>query len=59
MKNKLNLVKKLGEMINQQNNTDTVSTWITIEQLPTHDMIVKWLCDDGIEDVGFYYSEHK
>jgi len=22
-------------------------------------MKVKWLCEDGIEDVGFYYSEQK
>jgi len=33
--------------------------WIPVEQLPTGSMKVKWLCEDGVEDVGFYYSEQK
>ena len=33
-------------------------TDITIE-MPKESMRVKWLCDDGIEDVGFYNHDIK
>ena len=33
--------------------------WIPVEQLPTASMKVKWLEDDGVEDVGFYYHPQK
>ena len=33
--------------------------WIVVEQLPTASMKVKWLCEDGVEDVGFYYHQQK
>jgi hypothetical protein len=31
--------------------------WISVKQLPTESMKVKWLCEDGVEDIGFYYIE--
>ena len=40
-------------------NTMLAAGWIPVEQLPTGSMKVKWLCEDGVEDVGFYYSEQK
>lgn len=40
-------------------NTVLAAGWIPVEQLPTCSMKVKWLCEDGVEDVGFYYSEQK
>jgi len=33
--------------------------FIPVEQLPTASMKVKWLCEDGVEDVGFYYHQQK
>lgn len=33
--------------------------WISIEQLPKESMKVTWLCDDGKEDHGFYFSENQ
>jgi hypothetical protein len=44
---------------NLSSNTVLAPGWIPIEQLPTGSMKVKWLCEDGVEDVGFYYSEQK
>lgn len=35
------------------------SAWIPVEKLPARSMRVEWLCEDGIQDVGFYYSERK
>jgi len=40
-------------------NNVLAAGWIPVEQLPTGSMKVKWLCEDGVEDVGFYYSEQK
>ena len=40
-------------------NTVLAAGWNPVEQLPTCSMKVKWLCEDGVEDVGFYYSEQK
>lgn len=55
-------IKKL----NVQNHTPQTDAnimladgWIPVEQLPTRSMKVKWHCEDGVEDVGFYYSEQK
>lgn len=33
--------------------------WISIDQLPTESMKVKWLCEDGKEDIGYYYADRK
>ena len=33
--------------------------FIPVEQLPTASMGVKWICEDGVEDVGFYYHPQK
>jgi len=33
--------------------------WIPVDQLPIGSMKIKWLCEDGVEDVGFYYSEQE
>ena len=34
--------------------------WISVkERLPEKNMKVKWLCDDNIEDFGFYYYAQK
>lgn len=41
-------------------NTVTINTspdWIPVSQLPEKSMSVKWLCADGVEDVGFYRGE--
>lgn len=41
-------------------NTTTINTspdWIPVSQLPEKSMTVKWLCADGVEDVGFYRAE--
>ena len=35
------------------------SGWIPVEQLPTASMEVKWLCENDVEDVGFYYHPQK
>lgn len=40
-------------------NTVFSDGWIPVEKLPTCNMKVKWLCENGVEDVGFYYSEQK
>jgi hypothetical protein len=57
----INLFEKLGEILKPQTDANTVlaAGWIPVEQLPTGSMKVKWLCEDGVEDVGFYYSEQK
>lgn len=33
--------------------------WIPVEQLPDRTMLVKWLCEDGVEDIGIYYHERR
>ena len=34
--------------------------WIKVEdKLPDRNMKVKWICEDGIEDIGFYYFDTK
>lgn len=35
----------------------TNKTWRSIETLPTKDCKVVWKCIDGIEDVGYYWSD--
>ena len=32
----------------------TEDLWITVDELPTESMKVRWICDDGIEDIGLY-----
>jgi hypothetical protein len=41
-------MNKLNEIENE---------WIPIEQLPSESMKVSWICEDGMEDYGFYNSE--
>lgn len=54
------MIKRLIEKLNGNcANTVLAAGWIPVEQLPTGSMKVKWLCEDGVEDVGFYYSEQK
>lgn len=38
---------------------ETEDLWITVDELPTESMKVRWICDDGIEDIGFYDHETK
>lgn len=34
--------------------------WVSVEDaIPVRGMKVRWRCSDGIEDIGFYYSERK
>lgn len=33
--------------------------WIPINKLPAKDCKVQWKCDDGVIDVGFYFSKSK
>ena len=54
------MIKRLIEKLNDNIVKTVLATdWIPICQLPTISMKVKWLCEDGDEDVGFYYSEQK
>lgn len=51
------MIKRLIEKLS--GNTVLAAGWIPVDQLPTKSMKVKWLCEDGKEDYGFYYSEQK
>ena len=31
--------------------------WIPVNELPSQSMKVRWLCDDGTEDIGFFYHD--
>jgi len=54
------MIKRLIEKMNGNFAKPMLAAgWISVEQLPTGSMKVKWLCEDGVEDVGFYYSEQK
>lgn len=33
--------------------------WISVEHLPEESMKVKWITEDGKEDIGFYFAEKK
>lgn len=34
-----------------------MENWISVnDALPARDMKVKWLCEDGKEDFGFFYT---
>ena len=33
--------------------------WVSVDQLPNKSMAVKWICSDGLEDVGFYNANIK
>ena len=57
-------MNKLRKYFSKKRNKNVLYTlltagWIPVEQLPTKSMKVKWLCEDDIEDVGYYYSEQK
>jgi len=52
------MIKRLIEKLNGNIAKPVLAAgWIPVEQLPNGNMKVKWLCEDGVEDVGFYYSE--
>ena len=54
------MIKRLIEKLNGNIAKPVLAAgWIPVEQLPTGSMKVKWLYKDGVEDVGFYYSEKK
>ncbi len=54
------MIKRLIEKLNGNFAKPVLAAgWIPVEQLPTGNMKVKWLCEDGVEDVGFYYSKKK
>lgn len=36
-----------------------VEGWISIKNPPTESMKVRWICKDGNEDLGYYYSDTK
>jgi len=36
---------------------NTSQEWIPISQLPEESQMVKWLCEDGVEDWGFYNAK--
>ena len=36
-----------------------MSEWISVNKLPDSSMKVRWICEDGVEDIGFYFSEQK
>jgi len=36
----------------------TTDNWIDVkERLPDKNMTVRWLCIDGVEDIGFFYKD--
>lgn len=47
---KENKIKDIVKIVKEFNG-------IPVAQLPPCSMKVKWLCEDGVEDVGFYNEE--
>jgi hypothetical protein len=58
---KENLFEKIGKILNFKSDNHVLLSngWIPVKKLPNENMKVKWLCEDGVEDVGFYYREQK
>lgn len=47
------IVEMIDAMISDALDPD----WIPVSNLPEKSMTVKWICADGVEDVGFFRAE--
>ena len=50
-------VYEIGEDTRPKKDVKMDNSWIPITTLPAKSMKVKWICSDGVQDIGFYYSD--